>query len=81
MTTNPKLVEYDKLFKKKIKPVEKIYPTINYRPIIINISCLCVLALGIYILYKRKENKQINKLLYEKKVYDISKEILDNREE
>ena len=75
------MVEYDKLFKKKPKPIEKIYPKIDYGSLIINISCICLLALGIYILYKRQENKQINKLLYEKKVYDISKEILDNREE
>tara|TARA_B100000902_G_scaffold396293_1_gene456933 strand:+ start:1875 stop:2141 length:267 start_codon:yes stop_codon:yes gene_type:complete len=75
----PKLVEYDKLFKKKTKQkIIKIeYPKIDYWNISVNILCFIVLFLGIYILYQRKENKQINKLLHDKKVYDITKEIND----
>lgn len=72
---DPQLVDYDKFFKKKkkIKKIEQI--NINYFYIFINISCIILLAIGIYCLYIRHKNKEVNKLIYEKNIYEITQKI------
>lgn len=72
---DPQLVDYDKFFKKKkkIKKIEQI--NINYFYIFINISCIILLVIGIYCLYIRHKNKEVNKLIYEKNIYEITQKI------
>lgn len=74
---DPNLVDYEKIFERKTKKIIKVveYPKIDYLKIMINFGSVFILLLGIYILHRRSENKQINKMLYDKKVFDISNEI------
>ena len=71
---DPQLVDYDKFFKKKkIKKIKKI--NIDYFYIFINISCIILLVIGFYCLYFRHKNKEVNKLIYEKNIYEITNKI------
>ena len=71
---DPQLVDYDKFFKKKkIKKIKQI--NIDYFYIFINISCIILLVIGFYCLYFRHKNKEVNKLIYEKNIYEITNKI------
>ena len=71
---DPQLVDYDKFFKKKkIIKIKQI--NIDYFHIFVNIFCIILLAIGIYCLYFRHKNKEVNKLIYEKNVYEITQKI------
>lgn len=69
----PKLVEYDKIFKKKIeepvikKPKIDVKQSENYF-FFFNIIGLIIIVCGFIILYKRKKNKEKNKRIYTQKV-------------
>ena len=68
----PQLVEYEKLFKPKVVHEQ---PTVeyNYIKIMCNIFGLIFVCIGIYILYKRKMNKEYNKIIYQGKIQNLIK--------
>lgn len=71
---NPQLVDYDKCFKKKkIIKIKQI--NIDFFRIFINISCILLLCIGFYCLYFRHKNKEVNKLIYEKNIYEMTQKI------
>ena len=56
------------------KEIVKVIPpiiTYDYTAIIFNICCFIFISIGIYILYIRKENKELNKLDYKNKVTNL----------
>lgn len=71
---DPQLVDYDKLFKKK-KVVKLKQINIDYFHIFITISSIVLLCIGIYCLYVRHMNKEVNKLIYEKNIHEITQKI------
>jgi hypothetical protein len=70
----PKLIEYDKIFKKKeIIQIKPIIKEISLTPIdttnfLFNIACIIIIIIGIIFLIVRNENKEHNKVLYERQI-------------
>ena len=67
----PHLVDIIIIPKKEIVKVIPPIITYDYTSIIFNICCLIFISIGIYILYIRKENKELNKLDYKNKVTNL----------
>ena len=59
---------------KIIKKIHIISP-INYTSLLFNLICILFIIVGIYVLYIRKENKEINKKKYIKNVNNLYKKI------
>ena len=73
----PKLVDYQKIIKKK--PIEEL-PKIeyNYIKIICNLLGFILVIIGLYVLYQRKLNKENNKIIYQTKIKNLVRGIKYN---
>ena len=73
----PKLVDYKKIIKQK--PIEEIPKfEYNYIKIICNLLGFILVAIGSYILYQRKLNKENNKIIYQEKIKNLVRGIKYN---
>ena len=60
----------------KPKIIKKIHIIpINYTSLLFNLICILFIIIGIYVLYIRKENKEINKKKYIKNINNLYKKI------
>lgn len=73
----PKLVDYKIILKPTV--IEEI-PKIkyNYIRIFCNLLGFILVTIGLYILYKRKINKENNKTIYQEKIRNLVREIKYN---
>ena len=75
----PQLVEYDKIFNKKISIIPPLPPPPVIKkdntPLFFNICCILILILGVFLLVKRNEDKDKNQRKYREKINKIYNEI------
>jgi len=75
MNMKPALVEYDKIFKKKVvpteilikRPINNVCQIDNYH-FVFNICSIVIVIIGIIMLYKRKIDKERNKRLHTQRI-------------